>query len=75
MQRLPAPKVWIDDEHPIFRRGLVTCLHADGFDVVGESARFTPEPAQTSWSSPQRTVGWLGRSATSRITAPGSSPW
>ncbi len=39
-----APKVWIDDNHSIFRRGLAACLHADGFDVIGESAGFAPPP-------------------------------
>jgi DNA-binding NarL/FixJ family response regulator len=44
MARLGAPKVWIDDAHPIFRRGLATCLVSQGFDVVGESAGLTPPP-------------------------------
>lgn len=37
-------RVWIDDRHPIFRRGLRTCLGADGISVVGESAGFDPPP-------------------------------
>lgn len=36
--------VWIDDRHPIFRRGLRTCLRADGVNVAGESAGFDPLP-------------------------------
>lgn len=37
-------KVWIDDPNPIFRLGLVSCLRAPAFTVVGESTRFEPEP-------------------------------
>jgi DNA-binding NarL/FixJ family response regulator len=41
------PRVWVDDRNAIFRRGLVSCLVADGFAVAGDSAAFapTPEPA------------------------------
>lgn len=46
VQPRPAPKLWIDDANPIFRRGLTACLHADGFDVVGDSTGFTPEPVR-----------------------------
>lgn len=42
---LSAPRIWIDDSHPIFRRGIAACLHAEGFDVVGESTAFSPRPA------------------------------
>jgi DNA-binding NarL/FixJ family response regulator len=45
MRGLDATKVWIDDEHPIFRRGLAACLRAEGYDVVGESAGFRPAPS------------------------------
>lgn len=38
------PRIWIDAGHPIFRRGLAACLQADGFDVVGASADFSPPP-------------------------------
>lgn len=38
-------RVWIDDRHPIFRRGLRTCLGADGITVVGESANLDPLPS------------------------------
>jgi DNA-binding NarL/FixJ family response regulator len=36
--------VWVDDEHPIFRRGLVASLAADGFAVAGASAAFVAAP-------------------------------
>lgn len=36
--------VWVDDPHPIFRRGLTACLKAAGFALAGESADFTPAP-------------------------------
>lgn len=39
--------VWIDDPHPIFRRGLGACLRAEGFRVVGDSTRLSPAPALT----------------------------
>jgi DNA-binding NarL/FixJ family response regulator len=39
---LPAQRitgsVWIDEPHPLLRRGMVSCLIADDFDVAGESA-------------------------------------
>jgi DNA-binding NarL/FixJ family response regulator len=37
-------RVWIDDQHPIFRRGLGACLQSHDFDLTGESAEFAPEP-------------------------------
>lgn len=37
-------RVWIDDRHPIFRRGVAAILSTEGFSVIGESARFSPEP-------------------------------
>lgn len=36
--------VWVDDQHPIFRRGLVSCLVAEGFQIAGESASLRPAP-------------------------------
>lgn len=36
--------VWIDDRHPIFRRGLAACLAAAGHHVVGESSGLDPGP-------------------------------
>ena len=46
VQRLtpPAVRVWIDDRHAIFRRGLVVSLVAEGIQVAGESSHFRPEP-------------------------------
>jgi DNA-binding NarL/FixJ family response regulator len=37
-------RVWVDDHHAIFRRGLLTCLAGDEFRVVGESAGLVPTP-------------------------------
>ena len=37
-------RVWVDDQHPIFRRGLISCLHAEGYVVAGESAALKPRP-------------------------------
>ncbi|MGH9040814.1 MAG: LuxR C-terminal-related transcriptional regulator [Acidimicrobiia bacterium] len=37
-------RVWIDDEHPIFRRGLASCVNAEGFALAGMSADLIPEP-------------------------------
>jgi DNA-binding NarL/FixJ family response regulator len=37
-------RVWVDDRHPVFRRGLVSLLAADGFIVAGESAALDPTP-------------------------------
>jgi DNA-binding NarL/FixJ family response regulator len=37
-------RVWVDDRHPIFRRGLASLLAADGFTVAGESAALDPLP-------------------------------
>ena len=37
------PSVWIDDPHPIFRRGLAATL-SDAYRVVGESAELRPMP-------------------------------
>jgi DNA-binding NarL/FixJ family response regulator len=39
-----SPRVWVEDRNAIFRRGLVSCLVADGFAVAGESTGFEPEP-------------------------------
>lgn len=38
------PTVWVDDPHPIFRRGMVACLTADGFRIAGESVALEPAP-------------------------------
>jgi DNA-binding NarL/FixJ family response regulator len=39
-----TPRVWIDDPHPIFRRGLAVCLQAAGCRVIGESSGLDPAP-------------------------------
>lgn len=41
---MECSRVWIDDRHPIFRRGLAAYLAADGFTIVGESAQLVPRP-------------------------------
>lgn len=41
-------RVWVDDENPIFRRGLVACVTGAGYEVVGESARLDPAPTPAS---------------------------
>ena len=41
---MEAARVWVDDRHPIFRRGLAACLAADNFTIVGESAELVPRP-------------------------------
>lgn len=41
---MPDATVWIDDPHPIFRRGLGACLRSDGFRVMGDSVRLQPAP-------------------------------
>lgn len=37
-------RVWVDDRHPVFRRGLASLLIADGFTLAGESAGLDPVP-------------------------------
>lgn len=37
--------VWVDDHHPIFRRGLVASLSGAGFHVSGQSAHLDPYPS------------------------------
>src|SRR5204863_262071 len=45
MHAIPAPaRVWVDDRHPVFRRGIASLLAADGFTVAGESAALDPVP-------------------------------
>lgn len=41
---MPRLRVWVDDRHPIFRRGLVASLVAEEVAVVGESSGFDPSP-------------------------------
>jgi DNA-binding NarL/FixJ family response regulator len=40
----PPGPVWVDERNPIYRRGLVTCLRAEGYAIAGESAAFRPPP-------------------------------
>ena len=50
----PDPRVWVDDRHQIFRRGVISCLVDDGLTVAGESSGLDPAPdpaSSTSWSS------------------------
>jgi len=39
-----GPRVWVDDRHPIFRRGIVGSLVSDGMHLAGESAGLEPAP-------------------------------
>ena len=48
MQARLVVRVWVDDRHPIFRRGLVSCLNAEGYAVAGESAMLRPAPDLTA---------------------------
>ena len=41
MQRITG-SVWIDEPHPLMRRGMVSCLIADDVPVAGESASLAP---------------------------------
>jgi hypothetical protein len=41
---MEAPRVWVDDRHPIFLRGLAACLASDGITISGESAELAPLP-------------------------------
>lgn len=40
-----GPRVWIDDRHAIFRRGLRSLLASDGFRIAGESDSLQPAPS------------------------------
>jgi DNA-binding NarL/FixJ family response regulator len=40
----------VDDRNPIYRRGLVACLRAEGYAVVGESVGLRPAPNRTTTS-------------------------
>jgi DNA-binding NarL/FixJ family response regulator len=40
----PPGPVWVDERNPIYRRGLVTCLQAEGYAIAGESALLRPPP-------------------------------
>jgi DNA-binding NarL/FixJ family response regulator len=47
--RAPGP-VWVDDRNPIYRRGLVACLRAEGYAVAGESVALRPAPNRATTS-------------------------
>ena len=50
-RRMKAPgPVWVDDRNPIYRRGLVACLRAEGYAVAGESVALRPPPNPTTTS-------------------------
>lgn len=40
-----ARAVWVDERNAIFRRGLISSLVDAGFEIVGESASLSPQPA------------------------------
>jgi DNA-binding NarL/FixJ family response regulator len=40
----------VDDRNPIYRRGLVACLRAEGYAVAGESIGLRPAPNPTTTS-------------------------
>jgi DNA-binding NarL/FixJ family response regulator len=46
---MDASRVWVDDRHPIFRRGLAAYLAAEGFTIVGESAQLVPRPPASAF--------------------------
>lgn len=46
----PPGPVWVDDRNPIYRRGLMTCLEAEGYVIAGESAALRPQPDLASTS-------------------------
>ena len=43
-QHSSSISVWVDDHHPIFRRGLVASLSGAGFEVTGQSTHLDPYP-------------------------------
>lgn len=43
----PPPAVWVDDSHPVVRRGLAASLEAADIRVAGESSRWRPRPPKT----------------------------
>ena len=66
MESQSAPSVWVDDTHAIVRRGIVGCLAAQGFAVVGESVGLEPAPRLDG-------VDVLGLRGTSRLPRHGPS--
>jgi DNA-binding NarL/FixJ family response regulator len=41
--KAPGP-IWVDERNPIYRRGVLTCLQAEGYAIAGESALLQPAP-------------------------------
>lgn len=41
------PSVWVDDSHPVVRRGMAASLHGASIRVAGESSRWRPCPRET----------------------------
>jgi DNA-binding NarL/FixJ family response regulator len=42
-----ALRIWVEDQHPIFRRGIIACLEQAGFEIAGESSGFDPTPSRS----------------------------
>jgi DNA-binding NarL/FixJ family response regulator len=40
----PSTHVWVDDPHPVVRRGIGATLAAEQFIVIGESEQLRPQP-------------------------------
>ena len=43
----PPAAVWVDDSHPVVRRGMAASLVEAGIRVAGESSRWQPRPPKT----------------------------
>lgn len=41
--KAPGP-IWVDERNPIYRRGILACLEAEGYAIAGESAWLQPAP-------------------------------
>jgi DNA-binding NarL/FixJ family response regulator len=69
----PPGPIWVDERNPIYRRGLVTWLEAEGYAIAGESAALRPPP-DLSCSSllilDVDAVGFEGAGALARRGAP-----
>lgn len=71
---MPDATVWIDDPHPIFRRGLSACLRAEGFRVAGDSVGMEPLPQLNAvdvllFAADRRTLRAAVRLCSTRSTA------
>jgi DNA-binding NarL/FixJ family response regulator len=40
----PPGAIWVDERNPIYRRGMLACLEAEGYAIAGESAWLQPAP-------------------------------